>query len=36
MLFARLGVFVGSADLEAIEKVTNSSALPDVLDVLAG
>ena len=34
-LFARLGVFVGSADLEAIEQVTNPDGGLDPLDVLA-
>ena len=35
MLFARLGVFVGSADLEAIELVANPDRRFDALDVLA-
>ena len=35
MLFARLAVFVGSADLEAIEQVTNPDGGFDTLDVLA-
>ena len=34
-LFARLAVFVGSADLEAIEQVTNPGASADTLDLLA-
>jgi predicted ATPase len=35
VLFARLAVFVGSADLEAIEQVTNSEGRLDTLDVIA-
>lgn len=34
-LFARLAVFVGSADLEAIEQVTNPDGRLNTLDVLA-
>ena len=35
LLFARLAVFVGSADLEAIEQVTNPDGRLDTLDLLA-
>ncbi len=35
LLFARLAVFAGSADLEAIEQVTNSDGRLDTLDLLA-
>jgi predicted ATPase len=35
LLFARLAVFVGSADLEAIEQVTNPEGRPDMLDLIA-
>jgi predicted ATPase len=35
LLFARLGVFVGSADLEAIEQVTNPADGLNTLDLLA-
>ncbi len=35
LLFARLAVFVGSADLEAIEQVTNSEGRLDILDLIA-
>lgn len=35
LLFARLAVFVGSADLEAIEQVTNPDGKLDTLDLLA-
>jgi predicted ATPase len=35
MLFARLAVFVGSADLEAIEQVTNPDRRLSTLDLLA-
>ncbi|HEX6758603.1 MAG TPA: DUF4062 domain-containing protein [Propionibacteriaceae bacterium] len=35
LLFARLAVFAGSADLEAIEQVTNPDGRLDTLDLLA-
>jgi len=35
LLFARLAVFAGSADLEAIEQVTNPEGRLDVLDLIA-
>ena len=35
LLFARLAVFVGSADLEAIEQVANPEGSLEVLDVIA-
>jgi predicted ATPase len=35
VLFARLAVFVGSADLEAIERVTNPEGRLDILDLIA-
>jgi predicted ATPase len=35
LLFARLAVFVGSADLEAIEQVANHEGSLEVLDVIA-
>ncbi len=35
LLFARLAVFVGSADLEAIEQVTNGERRLDILDLIA-
>ncbi len=35
LLFARLAVFVGSADLEAIEQVTNPEGRLDALDLIA-
>jgi predicted ATPase len=35
LLFARLAVFVGSADLEAIDQVTNPEGRLDTLDVVA-
>jgi predicted ATPase len=35
LLFARLAVFVGSADLEAIEQVTNPEGRLDTLDLIA-
>jgi predicted ATPase len=35
LLFARLAVFVGSADLESIEQVTNSESRLDTLDLIA-
>ena len=35
LLFARLAVFVGSADLEAIEQVTNPEGRLDILELIA-
>ena len=35
VLFARLAVFSGSADLEAIEQVTNSEGRLDILELIA-
>jgi predicted ATPase len=35
LLFARLAVFVGGAELEAIEQITNADGSLDTLDVLA-
>jgi predicted ATPase len=35
LLFARLAVFVGSADLEAIEQVANAEGSVDTLDLIA-
>jgi predicted ATPase len=35
VLFARLAVFTGSADLEAIEQVTNSEGRLDILELIA-
>jgi predicted ATPase len=35
LLFARLAVFAGSVDLEAMEQVTNSEDRLDILDLIA-